>query len=104
MKKYKKKAKEDGTTLFKYFLEKNRVPKLIITILKLELFFDDDKKIIDSEIKNYLDKLPELYTLSYVFPVSSIKEKSREVLVNKDINNPYSRIEYVELDEDDGDD
>ena len=49
------------------FLEKNKVPKLIITILKLELFFDNDKKIIDSEIKNYLDKLPELYTISYVF-------------------------------------
>ena len=71
----KRKQKKDGTTLFKYFLENNKVPKLIITILKLELFFDDDKKTIDSEIKNYLDKLPELYTISYVFPKSSIKEK-----------------------------
>jgi hypothetical protein len=85
-------------------LKRNKTPKLIITVLKLNLIFEKEDSVIDPNIKNYLDNLPELYTISYLFPPTNIPEEPREVLVNKDINDPYSNLEYLEEDEDDGDD
>ncbi len=101
---YKAIAKENKTGLQNVMLKRNKTPKLIITVLKLNLIFDKEDSVIDPNIKNYLDNLPELYTISYLFPPTNIPEEPREVLVNKDINDPYSNLEYLEEDEDDGDD
>ena len=56
------------------------------------------------EEEKFLKNLPEIFTLSYIFPPSSIPEKSREVLVNTDIDNPFLNSDYFEDYEDDGDD
>ena len=54
--------------------------------------------------EKFLKNLPEIFTLSYIFPPSSIPEKPREVLVNTDIDNPFLNSDYFEDYEDDGDD
>ena len=98
----RKNAEENEITLGKSILENNKIPKLLITILKLDL-----KKYMaekdPSGTKEYLLSLPELYTLNLVLPPSSAPEKPREVWVNIDIDNPLERageLDFVE----DGDD
>ena len=98
-------AEEKKIRLFKAILNSNQVPKLIITVLNLEFEYKDYKnQNKDPEAEKFLNNLPEIYTLSYIFPPSSIKEKPREVLVNTDIDNPFLNSDYFEDDEDDGDD
>ena len=98
----RKNAEENEITLGRSILENNKIPKLLITILKLDL-----KKYMaekdPSGTKEYLLSLPELYTLNLVLPPSSAPEKPREVWVNIDIDNPLERageLDFVE----DGDD
>ena len=63
----RKNAEENEITLGKSILENNKIPKLLITILKLDL-----KKYMaekdPSGTKEYLLSLPELYTLNLVLP------------------------------------
>ena len=91
---------------FKGILETNRVPKLYITIMNLNFTYKDKlNENNDPETEEFLNHLPEIYTLSYILPPTSIKEKKREVLVNTDIDNPFLNTDYFEDDlEDDGDD
>ena len=98
-------AEEKKIRLFKAILNSNQVPKLIITVMNLEFEYKDySNQNKDPEAEKFLNNLPEIYTLSYIFPPSSIKEKPREVLVNTDIDNPFLNSDYFEDDEDDGDD
>ena len=90
---------------FKALLNKNQVPKLIITVMNLEFSFRESiNQNKDPEEEKFLKNLPEIFTLSYIFPPSSIPEKPREVLVNTDIDNPFLNSDYFEDYEDDGDD
>ena len=86
-------------------LNSNKVPKLIITVMNLDFSFRDlTNQNKNPEEEKFLNNLPVVFTLSYIFPKSSIKEKPREVLVNTDIDNPFLNSDYFEDYEDDGDD
>ena len=94
-------AKKNNIRLGSAILQNNRIPKIIVTIIKLDLIGDDnqDQKIT----KEFLQDLPELYTLSFIFPPSSIPEKPKEVWVNVDIDNPYENMNDMSFEEE-GDD
>ena len=94
-------AKKNDIRLGSAILQNNRIPKIIVTIIKLDLIGDDnqDQKIT----KEFLQDLPELYTLSFIFPPSSIPEKPKEVWVNVDIDNPYENMNDMSFEEE-GDD
>ena len=93
-------AKENNIRLGSAILQNNKTPKLLITIINLDL-----RKYLDKSdttgTKEYLLNLPELYTLNLILPASIAPEKPREVWVNIDLNNPYHRVTELY---DDGDD
>ena len=98
-------ADEKKIKFFKAMLNSNKVPKLIITVMNLDFSFRDlTNQNKNPEEEKFLNNLPVVFTLSYIFPKSSIKEKPREVLVNTDIDNPFLNSDYFEDYEDDGDD
>ena len=95
-------AQKNDIKLGSAILQNNKIPKLLVTIIKLDL-----RKYIDEEdisgVKEHLINLPELYTLNLILPSSISREKPREAWVNIDMNNPYQRVNEPDLFED-GDD
>ena len=93
-------AKENKIKLGSAILQNNKTPKLLITIINLDLRKCLDKKDTTGT-KDYLLNLPELYTLNLILPSSISPEKPREVWVNIDINKPYQRVNELYEDGDD---